>query len=111
MSDRRKTYRYDLGYELPALDAETNLYVGIIKDISLDGMLLLSGHVPEDDELNLRIVLNNKDSFDVTVHKMWVEHHEHICKVGCQIVELSRKAMSSIRSIIGQSHENTHVRM
>lgn len=94
MIDRRKQNRRNLNFSLAVTDQESSDRIGIVADISKDGILLLSKNDYEIGTiLSLRIELPedlvNQQYIEIFVRVIWLDHlpeHDHY-EIGCNLIE------------------------
>ena len=108
MDDRRKVKRYITDCNLPAVDVDSSLFVGVVKNISLNGMMLKGEGPPPTfgEEMIVRVLGDDKYGrhircdFVAPVRNVWTEKKDGFYYMGFEFVELPRDALDSIRHIL-----------
>jgi hypothetical protein len=107
MVDRRRVKRYTTDCNLPAIDEEDLVFVGVIKNISLNGIMIKGERgVPEGKEIIVRVLGDDKYGghircdFVVPVRLIWSEKRGNFYYMGFEFAELPRDALTSVRHIL-----------
>ncbi|MCP4346635.1 MAG: PilZ domain-containing protein [Desulfobacterales bacterium] len=100
--EKRKETRLELIKSLRVLDRDTGQFVGLLLDITMQGMLLGSGEplpMKEDFHFWIEIVT---EKVVVDAHSMWGSKDEkrNFHKTGFRFVNLTKKTSMNIKSLI-----------
>jgi len=108
--ERRNFTRHKIDCNLPVLNSDTGFLIGVVKNISKDGIQIYgNGHHPvTNEELNLWILGDKKYGgkvicdFKISVIVVWHKKIGHNFTIGCQILGLPEEYKNQIESIIEQ---------
>ncbi len=100
--EKRKETRFELIKSLRVLDRETGRFVGLLLDITMQGMLLGSGEpLPMNKDFHLWIEIVT-EKVVVDAYSLWgtKDDKRNFHKTGFRFVNLTQKTNMNIKSLI-----------
>ena len=109
---RRKFYRHTLPLGLPVMDCETSLFIGVIRNISLNGFHMQGTSDDMEEGKRLRVHITGDKQyggsieceFEVPVRCVWIHEAKDEYRAGFEYVELSEETLVALRKLIEQIH-------
>lgn len=109
MTHERRRRRFELLEHLRVFDADSKTLLGYIKDLNMEGMMLLGDeHVPPDREFRLWLELPPEEpgergkAVELSAHSLWssVDVNPKYYATGFRLAHPSKRTVERIKTII-----------